>query len=320
MEELNIFSCIKISNFLENNFENEEEENAYLQSMVICGKFSAHKLNDKYSFDACDFYLYTPLEKNKLFHSTMKSEDSFNSNLKWNENFFMKIRNSFTSSIKNGYFAVNYSEKNEAENKDDNLPENLNNEIDEALMENDIFDYLDLGEENKIIEKNKFFELKFYIEGELVTIFRLELNEVFAESPINSILLRAMEFEEKESEMLLQKIRQYEDSRNEFCKLNQQILEKEFLLEKNKREFLYKFYLLNNEKNKKIEELENLEIKKFNKNKKIIKNLEANYKEKKPIILKELINKGKNNDNLFTKNNFNKESEENIYAIFEDLD
>jgi hypothetical protein len=348
MEETNIFSCIKISNFLEkifndnvdyeeNDNENDEDYINYNNNndkenskVIICGKFFTHKLNEKYSFAACDFYLYIPLEKNKLFHSTMKSENCFNSNLKWNENFFMKIRTALNSPyLKTGFFSINYCDKNlnenqetlkDSKNLEGNNIENYNKEINEALMENDIFDDLDLGEDNKIIEKSIFFELKILIDDEFITIFRLELNEVFAENPINTILNRALEYEEIENEMLNNKIRQYEDSQNEFFKLNQQICEKEFLLEKNKREYLYKFYLLNKEKDKKIEELKNLEINKFNEDKKNIKNFEYKYKEKKPIILKELINDNNNNNKKVKINENLNKSEENIYEIFENLD
>lgn len=262
------FDNISLNN---SSISNDNENNGFnssLDKLIVCGKFFAHKLHTKYNFQACDFLIYYPGLKNNIFHSEMLSEDCFTSSLKWNENFFRKIYLALTEPvIKNGYFSIFY-ERDNTQNKMSEcninyktkkleIEINLPNKIDETIEENDIFQDLDLGNDVPIENKNKFLELHFLVDNKDITAFRLLLKEIYDENPINTILKKALEFEKHESNRLSDKQKSFSIKEIEMENLKKSVIEKQGVLEKKRREYMYKFYLLNKEKNKKINELDN---------------------------------------------------------------
>lgn len=258
IDEFNVFTHLKLKNYLENEFNESEIENNK-NKVIICGKFFPHKLNNKYNFQACEFVIYYPPLKNILFYSEMYSEDCFTNSLKWNENFFKKVRMSFSDHIsKSSYFGVYYERANPDEsNKDLNsndkkLEIHINKEdVDE---EEDLFKDFDFGDEKKFENKKKYLELHFVVGETDIIAFRLNLKEVYDENPINTIMNKVMEYEKIENANLLHKQKQFSENEMEIVKLKNTLATKEMMLEKQKREYIYKFYLLNKEKNKKINE------------------------------------------------------------------
>lgn len=260
IDELNFFTHINLKNYLDNEF-NESEIANNSSKAIICGKFFPHKLNNKYNFQACEFVIYHPALKNTLFYSEMLSEDCFTNSLKWNENFFKKVRMSFSDHIsKSSYFGIYYERPYQQETNNNNLNSNykkleiqINNEnADEE--EEDLFKDFDFGDDKKFENKMKYLELHFLVGVTDLIAFRLNLKEVYDENPVNTILIKALEFEKNENSKLLHKQKQFSENEMEIVKLKNTLEKKEMLLEKQKREFIYKFYLLNKEKNKKINE------------------------------------------------------------------
>ena len=257
IDEFNVFTHINLKNYLDNEFSESDLENN-INKAIVCGKFLPHKLNNKYNFQACEFAIYYPVLKNTLFYSEMLSEDCFTNSLKWNENFFKKIRMSFTDHIsKSSYFRIYYERPNieESDNildsNDKRLEIQINNENAEG-EEDDLFKDFDFGDDKKFEDKKKYLELHFVVGDTDIIAFRLNLKEVYDENPINTIMTKALEYEKVENANLLHKQKQFSENEMEIVKLKNTLEKKETLLEKQKREFLYKFYLLNKEKNKKI--------------------------------------------------------------------
>jgi len=259
MDEMNIFTHISLKNYLDKEFDVLDKDE-YMNKAIIWGKFFPHKLNSKYNFQACNFVIYYPELKNSLFYSEMFSEDCFTNSLKWNENFFKKVRMSFSDHIsKSTYFGIYYERPIE-----DNLNNITNNNSDKKFEiqidnknideEDDLFKDFDFGDDKIYDNKKKYLELHFSVENTDIIAFRLNLKEVYDEDPINSIMNKVLEFEKIEDAKLFYKQRQFSENEMEIVKLKNTLMQKEMLLEKQKREYIYKFYLLNKEKNKKINE------------------------------------------------------------------
>jgi len=257
MCEFHVFSKLSLKNYLDNEFSESEIQNN-LNKAIICGKFFSHKLNNKYNFHACDFIVYYPAYKNNLFYSEMKSEECFTNSLKWNENFFKKIRFALSEGVSktNCYFGI-YYEREESKNntnENNNIQEN-SNKIENDNDEEDLFKDFDFGDEKTFLNKKKFLELHINISNQDIIAFRLDLKEVYDENPLNTIMSRLIEYEKSETLNIINKQRTLSENEIEIEKLKKILEKKEKLLEKQKREFLYKFYLLNLEKNKKIKGL-----------------------------------------------------------------
>jgi len=256
MEEFHIFSKFILKNYLNSEFtESDTKDN--LNKAVICGVFYSHKSNNKYNFPACDFMIFYPALKTNLFYSEMNSEECFSNTLKWNENFFKKIRLSFIENIsKNSYFGIYYERDQEKNNK--NKQQEIQTINKENEMEDDLFKDFDFGYENISENKKKFLELHININNQDVIAFRLNLREVFDENPLNTMMKRVIEYEKKETFNYLSKMKIYSENEIEIENLKNSLEKKEKLLEKRKREYLYKFYVINSEKNKKIKLLKDI--------------------------------------------------------------
>ena len=158
----------------------ELDENNYL---YICGKMESITLGAKYSFNACKFYLYSPLE-NRLFYSSMISDDCFSNAIKWNIKLFKNIRECLTKeqiNTKKYYFILNNNAKESKEKED------------------------------LIFENNKtYLELHFFSKKKDIVAFRLLLEEIIQNDKeiffLNQVILIDKESEE---ELLSKKKKQY---------------------------------------------------------------------------------------------------------------
>ena len=144
---INIYNKIQLS--IKDSSDNLQlNENNYI---YICGKMFNHSSLAKYSFEACEFYLYSPTEK-KLYHSLMNSEDCFSNAIKWNKKLFKNIRECLTKddiNLKKYYFIINNNGKESKEKED------------------------------LILENNKtYLELHFFAKKKDVVSFRLLLEEI----------------------------------------------------------------------------------------------------------------------------------------------
>jgi hypothetical protein len=207
------------------------KENNY---MYICGKMFSHTSLAKYSFEACEFYLYSPSD-NRLYHSLMNSEDCFSNALKWNIKLFKNIRDCLTKeeiNIKKYYFIVN-SNMNK---------ENSSKEKEEIIFEN-----------NKT-----YLELHFMVKKRDIVAFRLLLEEIIQNDNdlffMNQVILIDNECEE---ELMEKKKKKYKQDL-ELNEIQNYIKGINDNYEKKTKEILIKFNKLNKSK---IEEEEKLKIK-----------------------------------------------------------
>jgi hypothetical protein len=229
--EISVFTCVKLKSYLDENLTDENS------SIFITGKFFEHTTH-KYNFKACEFYLFHPF-KNKMFYSVMNSDECFTNSLKWNTNFFKKIRNCFIDSemLKNTNFVIAYDKEE-------------NNEIKVTEL-NDADDF----EMNQLNEKKFFFEIYFLVEGKEITAFRLLLKNLIDDKPYITLMNKLFEYEKFEDEKLMHKQKILNEKENDLNKLENQIKTTEEAFIEKKTDFLAKFYLLLEEKDKKIESL-----------------------------------------------------------------
>ena len=200
-------------------------------SLYICGKMFSHTSLAKYSFEACEFYIYSPWE-NKLYHSTMNSEDCFSNALKWNIKFFKNIRECLTTeeiNIKKHYFIININGKDSKEKED------------------------------LIFENNKtYLELHLIVKRKDVVAFRLLLEEIIQSDKdiffMNQVMMLDNECEE---DLLVKKKKKFKQD-NELREIENYIKGINDNYEKKTKEMLIKFNKLNKSK---IEEEEKLKIK-----------------------------------------------------------
>ena len=207
------------------------DDNKY---MYICGKMFSHTSIAKYLFDACDLYLYFPNE-NKLYHSSMKSDECFTNSLKWNYKLFKNIRECLTKSevdTRKYYYIINNS----------SVKENSSKEKD------------DLG-----IETNKtYLELHFFVKKRDIVAFRLLLEELIQNDMssffINQVMLLDNEYEDYLGKQKKKKFKQD----NEIREIETYIKNMNDEYEKKTKEMLIKFNMLNKSK---IEEENKLKLK-----------------------------------------------------------
>ena len=191
----------------------------------------------------------------------MQSEDCFTNILKWNQNFFNKIRIAFldSSSFKSGHFGIYFEEKNEKNKKKLEIEINVvHDQLNKALESDDIYQDLDLGIDLEYEIKKKILELHFNVENKDITAFSLDLTEVYDENPLKTLMEKVQEYEKVENLKLMNKQKMFCQNEIEIEKVKSELKEKEELCEKKKREYVYKFNLLYKEKNKKIKEFENI--------------------------------------------------------------
>jgi hypothetical protein len=256
-EEINIFNCIRIKNFLDKNYEEPEK-------VYICGKMKEHSIGVKYSFPACEFYVYLPGEM-KMFYSEMNSEMCFTQNLKWNQNFFKKIKLSLESSdlLKNTYFSINYGsqekfekEEKSSENENDRGIASKNNNLsnNSSNKKSDIVS--NPSNENEFAENEKIFlELHFLVEDKDIPAFRLLLHNSNVENPLNLLINKVIEIDKIESQKYEECLSKNFEKDKDITQMEREINRETKKLEKRKKDYLYKFYYLNKEKNKKLNEL-----------------------------------------------------------------
>ena len=207
----------------------EFDKNNYI---YICGKMFSHTSLAKYSFEACEFYLFSPSEK-RLYHSLMNSEDCFSNALKWNIKLFKNIRECLTK-------------------------ENINTKKYYFIMNNN-YDKDSKEKEELIFENNKtYLELHFIVKKKDIVAFRLLLEEIIQNDKdiffLNQVIMIDNECEE---DLLIKKKKEYKQN-NEITAVKNYINGINDNYEKNTKEILIKFNKLNKCK---VEEEEKLKIK-----------------------------------------------------------
>ena len=194
--------------------------------IYICGKMHNHTSLAKYDFNACDFYLFIP-EDNKLYHSSMNSQDCFTNSFKWNYKYFSKVRECLTNkkiNLKKYYFTINELSVNlDISNKDEclELESNIN---------------------------NKYLELHFLVKEKDIVAFRLLLEEIIQNEPYNffikQVIILDNEYEEK---YFLKEKKQYVQKK-EISDISMSIKNETEKFENNVKEAFIKFNKLNNAK------------------------------------------------------------------------
>ena len=232
-EESSNFPLINIYNKIQLSIRDSSgnlniNDNNYI---FICGKMFSHTSLAKYSFEACEFYLYFPSEK-KLYHSLMNSEDCFSNAIKWNKKLFRNIRECLTKddiNLKKYYFIINNNAKESKEKED-------------LIMEN-----------NKT-----YLELHFFVKKKDIVAFRLLLEEII-QNDINIFFLNQVMMidNECEEDLLLKKKKKFKQD-NELKEVENYIKGINDNYENKTKEILIKFNKLNKSK---IEEKEKLEVK-----------------------------------------------------------
>ncbi len=203
-------------------------ENKYI---YICGKMFSHTSLAKYSFEACEFYIYSPWE-NKLYHSSMYSGDCFSNALKWDYKFFKNIRECLTKediNIKKHYFIININGKDSKEKED------------------------------LILENNKtYLELHFIVKKKDIVTFRLLLEEIIQNDNDIFFLNQVIMIDKECEEDLLNKKKKQFKQENEINEVESYIKGINDNYDKKTKEILIKFNKLNKSK---LEEEEKLKIK-----------------------------------------------------------
>lgn len=241
-EEKMYFSDVILKDYLGEDCKENEK-------IFLCGKMYEHTIISKHNFKACEFLIYIPRIK-KLFHSEMDSLDCFSSSLKWTLNFFKKIRLCLDTpeGIKNTYFSINYEQKNA-----DKMIVELESETLPCTISPSQVPEEDLNQE--FVERKIYLELHFLVESQDIIAFRLKLDHILEDKPEMVIMSKFMEYEKLENENLLKKQQKTYELDKEIFKMEKEISIANENLEKRKKQYVYKFYYLNKEKTKKINEL-----------------------------------------------------------------
>lgn len=222
-EEINIFTNIYVASYFGAMHQQKE--------CILNGKMFEHVTQAKYTFKACDFFVLLPNEKNKMYHSEMYSDDCFNGELKWNHKFFKKIRknlNNGDQKSKSFYFS---------------LSKHKSGQNDEEF----------LGIQS---DSQKFIlQMHMKMENKEIVVFRLVLNPYLVEKPESFFFDKLIELEKEENSKMESLKKKIETSENEKQRYTDEAMAHEKAFETEKRDYIYKFFLLVEEKNKKIKEL-----------------------------------------------------------------
>lgn len=224
LQELNIFTNIKIDRYFEAKCKDKE--------IFICGKMFEHLTQAKYSFKACEFFIYLPYESEKLYHSEMYSDDCFNSELKWNNKFFKKIRKYINNSemLNNrGFFSISKYTTNKKDYEDSFGIE---------------------GEKDKLLLK-----LHLFIDSKEYIAFRLIMVKYITDKPEDILFGKLLQLDREENENINKIKEKTNHAIAEQIKYEREMKKREEEFESEKKSYIYKFYLLNEEKNRKIQEL-----------------------------------------------------------------
>jgi hypothetical protein len=220
------------------------------EKVVLCGKMNEHSiLNSRQSFKACDFLIYLP-SVGKLFHSEMESLDCFTGSLKWNLNFFKKVRLCLETpeGVKNTNFSINYEQKEE---KGGIILDSLDN----SVLKSEPQEQIEISDEIEFTERKMYLELHFIVETQDIIAFRLKLNHLLQDNPQLLLMNKFLEFEKIENDKLMKKQQKSYEYDMDISRMEKEINKANENLEKKKKQYLFKFYYLNKEKNKKINEL-----------------------------------------------------------------
>jgi hypothetical protein len=220
-DTIGIYNKLYLKKWLDNKLD-------YDHFIYICGKMFSHTTLGKYSFEACDFWILDPSNDNniKLYHSVMNSENCFTESLKWNPNFFQKIRGCLNSSNWNkNTFYFNITDR-------------------EEYIQN---------ESEKIIKK--YLELHFIVNKKDIVSFRLALEEYVQNDPQIFFIDQVINLELNEQEILRNNQKNYYNKEQEIEKTKFDIENIQKNYENKKKEITVKFYLLNKEKTTKIKKL-----------------------------------------------------------------
>jgi hypothetical protein len=162
----------------------------------------------------------------------MYSDDCFNGELKWNYKFFQKIRkylNNAEQKSRNFFFSLNKYPSGKAESDD---PFGIESENQKLVL-----------------------QLHILMESREFIAFRLILIKYITEKPEMFIFSKLLEYEEEENKTITKIKEKNDQAINEKIKYETEISILEEVFESEKKNYIYKFSLLNEEKSKKIEEL-----------------------------------------------------------------
>lgn len=246
-DELTIFNQIKLTEYLGIPLipSSEIEDNKF----YICGKLFSHMIFAKYSFKACEFLVYLPFNQ-KLFYSSMASDECFTSTLKWNQNFFKKVSLCMesTDSIKNTYFSINYEKKIDIVINSNKQGKNNLQLVPSEQIEDEDFECTD---------KKMYLELHFIVDNQDIIAFRMLLNHLIDDRPFNTLLNKLLEYDKEASDRIIKNQKKLYEKQKEIERMEKEIQQSEDNFNEYKKHSLYKLYYLNKEKNKKISELNN---------------------------------------------------------------
>jgi hypothetical protein len=224
LQELNIFTNLKIGLYFEEKSKDKE--------VFICGKMFEHLTQAKYSFKACEFFIYLPLEVNKLYHSEMYSDDCFNSELKWNNKFFKKVRKLINNSEllnKQEFFSIS-----KFNTKDKEVEDSFGIE----------------GEKDKLI-----LQLHLFVDSKDYIAFRLIMVKYITDNPETVLFGKLLELDREENENINKIKEKNINALQEINKYEKDMRKREEEFDNERKSYIYKFSLLNEEKEKKIREL-----------------------------------------------------------------
>ena len=224
LHELNIFTNLKIGMYFEEKSKDKE--------VFICGKMFEHLTQAKYSFKACEFFIYFPQELNKLYHSEMYSDDCFNSELKWNNKFFKKVRKFINNSEqmnKQEFFSIS-----KFNTKDKEVEDSFGIE----------------GEKDKLI-----LQLHLFVDSKDYIAFRLIMVKYITDNPETILFGKLLELDREENENITKIKDKNNHALEEINKYEKDMRKREEEFDKERKSYIYKFSLLNEEKEKKIREL-----------------------------------------------------------------
>jgi len=230
-ETTTYFSCLKL-----NKFNNEVNDKQF----YLAGKMFEHSIDLKYQFKACEFLVYFPtLNPPNLFLSEMNSQECFNNLLKWNDNFFKKINRCLSGhEVKNSYFCLNYIKDTHYE---------------PTQEEKDLFTQTETLTEadNKLC-----LTLEFSVDNKEILALKLNLLPMPEENPLLKMTSKLLEYEKFEDEIIENSIKIINEKTTETEEIEETIKKNEEDFSLKKKNYLYKFGLLNREKNKLIKKME----------------------------------------------------------------
>ncbi len=162
----------------------------------------------------------------------MYSDDCFNSELKWNNKFFKKVRKFINNSEqmnKQEFFSVS-----KFNTKDKEVEDSFGIE----------------GEKDKLI-----LQLHLFIDSKEYIAFRLIMVKYITDNPETILFGKLLELDREENENITKIKDKNNHALEEINKYEKDMRKREEEFDKERKSYIYKFSLLNEEKEKKIREL-----------------------------------------------------------------